>query len=607
MKIRMLVVLLVLAGFLASALPAAAEGDITWQRYDVTVDIREDGTIHVTESIDVRFDGSYSHGKRTIPMDRIEGIDNVAVAVADEGGKPNPTTFRTSESGGDLVIDYDFAQTRSGDVRTILLEYDASGVIRVYPDNDPPRQEIRWTAISSEVTDIGPITQASATITFPESVEGSDATRFDPEPDATTATSVTWTKHNMGEGDALQTLASFPAMTAATEPAWQAKADKLDSRREKAPALAIVSGLVGAVGFGLIGLFSWRAGRDPEVGLVADILPEPPGDLPAALVGTLTDESFDQKDMLAMLVDLDRRGIIEISEDALSGKREDDPSRFHITLLQDADEAPEWARPMLEGLFGKNARSGEHTTFKKLKKVASSHMSALSRAVERELLQRGYFDESPSATRVRWGIRVAGMTLLMIVVFVGLILWVEEANGWLIAAAIFSGALAIVGGLLAMGTVRKSQKGAEEAAKWKAFSRYLKQMQKEMDRTERLQLIDTYLPWAIALGYDQNRWKKMMEDDRDYRWGSHQYRPWLVGGYDHTGQASSRSGGSGGGFDVQSMSNRSMSGLQAANFSMFAMLNSASKTFASGSSSSSGSGSGSASVGSSGGGGHSFS
>lgn len=595
MKMRILVLLIVLAGCLAVAPDVAAEGDITWQRYDVRVDIRNDGTVHVTESIDVRFDGFYSEGHRSIPMDRIERISDVTVSAAREGETPEPTTFRTSESDGDFVIDYDFAPTESGSVRSIVIEYDLAGVIRVYPDNNPPRQEIRWTAISSEVTDVGPIEQASATITFPKTFEGSDATRFDPEPDETASSSVTWTRQDMGDGDSLQTLASFPAMTNAVEPSWQSDADRLDSRRELIPGLSILSGIVGAVAFGLIGLFTWRAGRDPDVGFVADILPEPPGDLPASHVGTLTDESFDRDDMLAMLVDLDRRGIIEISEDRSGTEKDDDPERFHITLLQDRSEAPTWSQPMLIGLFGENARSGESTSFKKLKKLASSYRGAISRAVERDLLERGYYDESPATTRKRWLLRVTGVIVIMALILAGLALWSEEFSGWLIGLTVLFGGLSIITLVLAAMCVRKSRKGAEDAAKWNAFGRYLEQMQKEMNPAERLVLVDTYLPWAIAFGYDTVLLNMIEVEGRDYRWGSHQYRPWL-----------SSARGSGAGGSLQSVSDRSMSGLQSANFSMFAMLNSASSTLASGSGSS-GSGSGSASVGSSGGGGHSFS
>src|SRR5699024_10062843 len=120
----------------------------------------------------------------------------------------------------------------------------------------------------------------------------------------------------------------------------------------------------------------------------------------------------------------------------------------------------------------------------------------------------------------------------------------------------------------------------EDAAKWNAFGRYLEQMQTELNPAERLVLVDTYLPWAIAFGYDTVLLNMIEVEDRDYRWGSHQYRPWL------SSARGSESSGSSVGGSLQSVSDRSMSGLQSANFSMFAMLNSASSTLASGSGSS---------------------
>ena len=614
--LRWLALLLMLIGVIGSAAPVAAEDDVTWKSYDVTLDVQPDGVVHVTEAIVAEFNGSFSHGHRSIPMTRIDAIENVTVAVGDDSGNTAPTTFTTLTSDGDFVIDYDFEMTNETNIRAIVLEYDAIGVIRVYPDNDPPRQEIRWTAISSEVTAVGPIDRASATINFPESTEGSAATRFDPEPTSIAATSVTWEKSGMGDGDALLTFASFPAMTTATEPTWQAEADRLEPRREKVPALAILTGLVTAVGFGLLGLFMWRDGiRDPAVGLVADILPTPPDDLPAGMVGALIDETLDAKDVIGMLVDMDRRGIVEISEDSdASSKKEDDPTRFHIELKQDVDAAPAWAAAMLEGLFGKNAGAGASISFKPLKDLAAKHKGSISKSVEQELFSQGYYDELPTTTRVRWILRaVAGLVIAAIPV-AAIALWTKAFSGWLIAASVVAGVMFVGVAVMSYWSPRKSLKGAETAAKWKAFGRYLKQMEKEMPQQERLALFDEYLPWAIVLGFDKSSWGKWMKDDDNYRWGSRQYRPWdptwqqRYGRGDFDRGRPDRNSGSGSSFDMQGMSNRGMSGINAANLSMFAMLNSASSTFASGSSSSgSGSGGGSASVGSSGGGGHSFS
>ena len=616
MKAKILVLFLVLSGLMATALPVAAENDLRWKTYDVTVDIREDGSVHVTESMVIEFNGSFSRGNATIPMGKIDAIENVQVMTGDESGATTPADVSDYRQGDDYVIDYSFEKTSGTSIRTVQLEYDVFGVIRVYPENDPPREEIRWTAISSVVTEIGTIDKASATINFPGNIEGSEATRFDPEPTSSTATSVTWEKTDMGQGDSLMTFASFPDVTDATPPSWQAEADKMEPRREKVPALAILTGIMATVGFGTLSLAMWRNGvRDPQVGMVADILAEPPDDLPAGLVGSLVNEGFSDKDMMGMLLDLDRRGIFQISEDPVSSKRkEDDPRRFHIELMQDVDDVPTWAAPMLTGLFGKSPRVGETVDFKQLKKLAEHHKSNMSRAAERALFDRGFFEEMPGSTRQRWFLRTLLGAVIVAIPIGAIVIWTKEFSVPLIVLTVVVGFLFVGSAILSSMTARKSVAGAEAAAKWKAFGRYLKQMEKEMEPSDRLALFDAYLPWAITLGFDQRSWKKWMQDD-DYRWGSHQYRPWdsewqrrYDREYGRRGSMTTVTSAQGGlpTFNPQSMSNTTMAGMQAANLSMFALLNSASSTFASGSSSS-GSGTGSASVGSSGGGSRSFS
>ena len=75
-----------------------------------------------------------------------------------------------------------------------------------------------------------------------------------------------------------------------------------------------LAGLLTIGGPVLLYLWWYRKGRDPPVGLVADYLPEPPSDLPAGMVGTLIDESADMQDILATVLDLARRGVLEIEE-----------------------------------------------------------------------------------------------------------------------------------------------------------------------------------------------------------------------------------------------------------------------------------------------------
>ena len=69
----------------------------------------------------------------------------------------------------------------------------------------------------------------------------------------------------------------------------------------------------------LLYLWWYRRGRDAPVGLIADYLPEPPSDLPAGMVGTLVDERADLQDVIATLLDLAKRGLLEIEEEQKSG------------------------------------------------------------------------------------------------------------------------------------------------------------------------------------------------------------------------------------------------------------------------------------------------
>src|SRR5215203_1766834 len=50
---------------------------VVWNRYDVTLDVNPDGTIHVTERQDIDFQGGpFSGGFADIPLGRIDGLGN---------------------------------------------------------------------------------------------------------------------------------------------------------------------------------------------------------------------------------------------------------------------------------------------------------------------------------------------------------------------------------------------------------------------------------------------------------------------------------------------------------------------------------------------------
>lgn len=359
-RIRGLLFTLVSACFLLGGLGpsgASAQEDgpqVTWDQYDVTIQVNEDGTLRVTESILIEFHDSFRQGTRDIPMDRIEAIDDVEVSVGTGPGdmrasenvvetySGEPYTHRAEQDDGDFVIDYGFPRTStdsSDSFRVVDISYTVHGSIRNYPEASPPEQQVRWTAISSDMTQTGSVRSGRATIIFPEGVSA-DELAIDPAPTTVEDDRVTWEASNLSDGESLMIAVAFPTVTDAVAPAWQANADMYEARQEHLPALNLIVGLVAAVGGVIMILFMIVRGvRDPEVGLVADVIPHRPDDLEPPLVGTLVDESVDTKDVIAGLLDLDRQGFVTIREGRPTKKGKPD---YRIELNRPIEDAPAW-------------------------------------------------------------------------------------------------------------------------------------------------------------------------------------------------------------------------------------------------------------------------
>src|SRR5690606_39274738 len=97
-------------------------------------------------------------------------------------------------------------ESASDETRIFVLEYDVRGALRVYDDPDPSlaNQQIWWTAIGPEVTDVGQVREATVTVHLPRAVPLADtviATNDDlgnPEKYTTDGQTWTWSVKNLG-------------------------------------------------------------------------------------------------------------------------------------------------------------------------------------------------------------------------------------------------------------------------------------------------------------------------------------------------------------------------------------------------------------------------
>ncbi len=137
-----LLALLVLALSSLAGLPsivhAQADRSVVWDEIDVTVELREDSSFHVTERDRIDFiGGPFRSGYREIPKARIDAIDNVRVGeVTGDSVQPYryvspgdfsadvPNTYTYREVGPTLRIEWSFPRTTSQS-RVFQIDYDA--------------------------------------------------------------------------------------------------------------------------------------------------------------------------------------------------------------------------------------------------------------------------------------------------------------------------------------------------------------------------------------------------------------------------------------------------------------------------------------------------
>jgi len=152
----------------AAIVPRADLEQIT--KYSIAMDLRKDGSMRVTETIDYDFDSlPDKHGiYRTIPTvfpynDQYERVYPIShIRVSSPTGAPDDTKLEDGKVTSIRVGDADKTVTGR---QTYVLSYDVGGVVNSFQDH----QELYWNAIGTEwsVT----IGQASATVKGPAAVQ----------------------------------------------------------------------------------------------------------------------------------------------------------------------------------------------------------------------------------------------------------------------------------------------------------------------------------------------------------------------------------------------------------------------------------------------------
>lgn len=614
--------LLVLAATLVSALaPAdvahAATKSATWARFDTTIDVRADGTLTVTEDQTIAFDGVFTQGYAVIPLDRVEDITNIRVSEAGQAyqrGSGVPGTFSASVVGGKVEILWWFNEAVN-ETRQFTIQYNVIGGLRVYAE----REQLWWRPIDQDFA--GDVQAATVTINLPQPVTQDQLSlawyargNYPVTYNLVSPAQIQYTASNIQQGDALEARIEYPRMTAATVPAWQ-RADDAQRAREAriakfrpiASAIMLAVGLLLLVGGPILLLIAWYTrGRDTPVALPIDLLKAPPDNLPPGAVGTLLDERANDRDVIATIADLGNRNVVTIQEterknDLLGLVTGRDFIFRKNPNLDEAALAP-FEKKLLATIFG----AKDEAQLSNIKTRFAEQQDDIKEALYAELVSRGYFPGSPQSTRRRWrGIGLGMLAVALVGGFVAL-----AALSALTPLTILPvGALVLIAVLViafAGAMPRKTPLGAEAAAKWAAFRRYLDDIERYENVEQAKEIFNRYLPYAVAFGLERSWVTKFASvdapapdwygpaswSDWDGSWtgprrhGGAVIIPGGLGGSSHGagGGSAGGGGGDGGGLglpSVQEMSDRAGRGLQGSSNSLFDLFTEASRAFTS--------------------------
>lgn len=512
------VLLVILA--ISSATEADAQArSIVWQRWDVVID-NFDLTLNrfdVTELYEINFRGTFTFGQAVIPLDRVTRIDNVSVTENGQALRSSCNsqrgTFCVRNTVEGLSIVYYFNTPATDTIRNIELKYTVTGGLRSYPEGD----QLWWIAVTDDKFGFD-VRESTIWVELPPEF----APREGIDPIATYGAQgtiqvngsliVATAVNGVRARESFEIRVQYPHNPQMLPAAWQSAFDERRAFEESVlPLLNIglftLSILVIIGGPAGVYWFWFTRGRDPEIGPVPEYLSEPPSPMIPAVVGTLIDENAELRDVLSTLIDLAQRGYIVIEEERarfrgsqFTFKRTDKP----------LDDLSPFERRFARAIFGNsNTRRMDD-----LKNKFYVHIPRLQQDLYAILVKDGYFKSNPETTRSVW----YGMGIVLIALGgVGFMLLIDLIETFGPSLACLPVAIAVTGVAMLIGGTHmpaKTRKGAEEAAKWRAFRHYMENLRQYQDIAGVTDKFAEYLPYAIVFGLDRS-WIRQFASLRD--------------------------------------------------------------------------------------------
>ena len=521
---KLTIISLILFCFVLSSASSVSSRDFTIKNFDVNIFISENGEIQVIETIEVFFHKSRHGIYREIPFKYEDEMGNTIKMPIDvqsvTDGNNNSWNSKVTKSGNVVNI-----RIGDGDIyvkgkQVYRIAYTVDNALLFFDDHDELYWNITGTYWDAEIE------KATATVvlTTDKSVSNIDFDCYTGRYGSSQSDCEGYEKDNKGIFvETKDTLRPYEGLTVAmgwdkgiiAEPSDFEKFMMRTNLKENIFFLLPV--------FSLLFMFiHWRRhGRDPKTRAAVMVQYEPPSyngkQLTPAEMGTLIDETFDQRDMSASIIGLAVKGYIKIedkTEEVFFIKKSD----YQLTKLKDADShLTSYETLLLTALFEDGSKS---VLISDLKGKFFEHIYALQKAVFGQLVEKSYFKKSPLTVPYKY-IGYGFVTLIFtILVLFFLVDFDYEIKA--IAIAVLTAAPMF---LFSKAMPAKTKAGATALSDTLGFQEFLQRAEKDkLERMNDKQLFSKYLPYAIALDV-VSLWAKAFD-------GIEQDQPnWYVSGY----------------------------------------------------------------------------
>ena len=498
-----LIIGLIISLFVAS--PVLAAKSYYAERFDVRLDIQEDGTVIVTETVEFHFEGDpFTFAFREISANETDGVTFLDASM---DGMPMPIGTQAGQvevvAGDPLKVTWHFPATSDAS-RVFTVRYRVDGVIRK-GDADM----LIWRVIPED-HDYS-IATSSIILTYPQKATLLEDPRLSRDFETgSTNTGILLTVSGLGEDEDLILTASFaPDSLTTIVPQWQTQKELADATTARALPVGFISGIAALI-LGGLGLFSYvrTNGRDLNI---SDVIPtpNPPSDLAPALVGMLTKQA---NGFMGTIFDLAGRSVLEIREEKGSWGT----TNYMLTQKESAVSLSMHERGLLSALF----KADE--TQVNMNEVATRlgmKSKLFDEPLEQELIHRKWLDPDRKLTHKKLVASSLITMFLSLALFVGALLLGSGFIGDVNMAMLFAGMVGISAAMFVLSIALfiysasysvLTPSGEEQAVRWKSFQEYIKQVSKGKEPAIRTDFFEKYLAYAAVFGLGA-QWAKYFQ------------------------------------------------------------------------------------------------